>query len=178
MDHQITSRFLAICLLAAATFSAAETNFFPIADGPFKPDWNSLTNHQTPEWFRDAKFGIWAHWGSQCQPEHGDWHARNMYLPGNGVYESHLREYGQPSTNGFNDVVRVWKAEHFDPDKLLKFYQANGAKYFMALAVHCDNFHNWNSKFQITSFMTTKPPTQPRRTQPSTPTWSGEICLN
>ena len=58
------------------------------------------------------------------------------------------REYGHPSTNGFKDVIHVWKAEHFDPDKLLKFYKANGAKYFMALAVHCDNFDNWNSKYQ------------------------------
>jgi alpha-L-fucosidase len=120
----------------------------PIADDPFKPNWNSLTNYQAPEWYRDAKFGIWAHWGPQCQPEHGDWYARGMYEEGSWQYKSHLAEYGHPSTNGFKDVIHVWKAEHFDPDKLLKFYKDNGAKIFMALANHHDNFDNFNSKYQ------------------------------
>ena len=119
-----------------------------IATGPFKPDWNSLTNYQTPDWFRDAKFGIWAHWGAQCEPEHGDWYARKMYMQGDSDYKSHLAEYGHPSTNGFKDVIHEWKAEHFDPNKLLKFYKNNGAKYFMALANHHDNFDNYNSKYQ------------------------------
>jgi alpha-L-fucosidase len=119
-----------------------------IAKGPFKPEWNSLTNYQTPEWFRDAKFGIWAHWGPQCEPEHGDWYARSMYMQGNSDYKSHLAEYGHPSTNGFKDVIHEWKAADFDPGKLLKFYKENGAKYFMALANHHDNFDNFNSKYQ------------------------------
>ena len=130
----------------------AETNSLqlpPIAAGPFKPDWNSLTNYQSaPEWWRDAKFGIWAHWGPQCQPEHGDWYARSMYEEGSADYKSHVAEYGHPSTNGFKDVVHVWKAEHFDPDTLLKFYKENGAKIFMALANHHDNFDNFDSKYQ------------------------------
>ncbi len=136
------------CSLANAP---AQTNLLAlpeIAAGPFKPDWNSLTNYQTPEWFRDAKFGIWAHWGPQCEPEHGDWYARSMYEEGSGDYKSHLAEYGHPSTNGFKDVIHVWKAEHFDPDKLLKFYKDNGAKIFMALANHHDNFDLFDSKYQ------------------------------
>src|SRR5208337_4703234 len=116
--------------------------------GPFKADWNSLTNYSTPDWFRDAKFGIWAHWGPQCQPEHGDWYARSMYIEGSADYKSHLVEYGHPSTNGFKDVIHQWQAANFDPDKLLAFYKANGAKYFMALANHHDNFDNFNSKYQ------------------------------
>jgi alpha-L-fucosidase len=134
--------------LAAASAQTNSLQLPPIADGPFKPEWNSLTNYQTPEWFRDAKFGIWAHWGPQCQPEHGDWYARGMYEEGSADYKSHLVEYGHPSTNGFKDVIHVWKAEHFDPDTLLKFYKQNGAKYFMALANHHDNFDNFNSKYQ------------------------------
>jgi alpha-L-fucosidase len=134
------------------TAALSQTNFLslpPIAAGPFKPEWNSLTNYQSaPEWFRDAKFGIWAHWGPQCQPEHGDWFARGMYEEGSGNYKSHLAEYGHPSTNGFKDVIHVWRAEHFDPDKLLKFYKDNGAKIFMALANHHDNFDNFNSRYQ------------------------------
>jgi alpha-L-fucosidase len=136
------------CSLATALAQTDSLQLPPIASGPFKPDWNSLTNYQTPEWFRDAKFGIWAHWGPQCQPEEGDWYARNMYVQGSRQYKSHLAEYGHPSTNGFKDVIHVWKAEHFDPDKLLKFYKDNGAKYFMALANHHDNFDLWNSKYQ------------------------------
>jgi alpha-L-fucosidase len=143
----LTVSVLAISLAAAA----AQTNSLqlpPIAAGPFQPDWNSLTNYQTPEWYRDAKFGIWAHWGPQCQPEHGDWYARSMYQQGSDDYKSHLQEYGHPSTNGFKDVIHVWKAEHFDPDTLLKFYKDNGAKIFMALANHHDNFDLFNSKYQ------------------------------
>ena len=137
------------CSLAAAAAQTNSLSLPPIAAGPFKADWNSLTNYQSaPEWYRDAKFGIWAHWGPQCEPEHGDWYAREMYMQGSADYKSHLVEYGHPSTNGFKDVIHVWKAEHFDPDTLLKFYKDNGAKIFMALANHHDNFDNFNSKYQ------------------------------
>ncbi|HSH95679.1 MAG TPA: alpha-L-fucosidase, partial [Roseimicrobium sp.] len=117
----------------------------PIAPGPFKPDWESLTHYETPEWFRDAKFGIWAHWGPQCQPEHGDWYARGMYEQGSVHYKTHVAEYGHPSKVGFKDVIHAWKAERFDPDTLVKFYKDNGAKIFMALANHHDNFDLYNS---------------------------------
>jgi alpha-L-fucosidase len=144
--HLVT---LLLCLsLASAAAQTNTLNLPPIATGPFKPDWNSLTNYQCPEWFRDAKFGIWAHWGPQCEPEHGDWYARFMYMQGSRDYKSHLKEYGHPSTNGFKDVIHEWKAENFKPDKLLAFYKKNGARYFMALADHHDNFDNWNSKYQ------------------------------
>ena len=124
------------------------TNAEPIAPGKFEPTWASLKQYQTPEWFRDAKFGIWAHWGPQCQPEDGDWYARDMYLEGNGQYKSHLANYGHPSTNGFKDIIHVWKAENWDPDKLLALYKRAGAQYFFALANHHDNFDNWDSKYQ------------------------------
>jgi len=145
----IVCSFLSIRSWGAPGHTRVTNDFhFQIAQGKFKPDWNSLTNYQTPEWFRDAKFGIWAHWGPQCEPEHGDWYAREMYIQGSPDYVSHLKEYGHPSTNGFKDIIHEWKAEHFDPDKLLAFYKKNGAKYFMALAVHHDNFDLWNSKYQ------------------------------
>jgi alpha-L-fucosidase len=57
-----------------------------MATGPFAPDWDSLTRYQTPDWFRNAKFGLWAHWGPQCEPEFGDWYARNMYREGSDAY--------------------------------------------------------------------------------------------
>ncbi len=147
--------WIALLLVFTSSAAVAQTNppvlanLPPIAVGPFKPTWESLSSqYQTPDWFRDAKFGIWAHWGPQCEPEHGDWYARSMYIQGSSDYKSHLAEYGHPSTNGFKDVIHLWRAANFDPDKLLAFYRANGAKYFMALANHHDNFDNFNSKYQ------------------------------
>jgi alpha-L-fucosidase len=139
-------------LTAAARKANATTE--PIADGPFKPDWASLENYQTPQWFRDAKFGIWAHWGPQCEPEQGDWYARNMYSQYNKKHEPNsdyvfqLAHYGHPTVFGFKDVIPLWKAQNWDPDKLLALYKAAGARYFMALANHHDNFDNWDSKYQ------------------------------
>ena len=119
-----------------------------IADGPFKPEWSSLQNYQVPDWFRDAKFGIWAHWGPQCQPEHGDWYARGMYQEGSSNYKYHVEKYGHPSKFGFKDVINEWKAEEWDPEYLVGLYKNAGTKYFFAMASHHDNFDNFNSKYQ------------------------------
>lgn len=115
----------------------------------FQPTWESLESHyEAPAWFRDAKFGIWAHWGPQCQPEKGDWYAREMYLPGSYPYQDHLARYGHPSQTGFMDVIHQWHAENWNPERLLKLYKAAGAKYFVALANHHDNMDLWDSKYQ------------------------------
>ena len=116
--------------------------------GPFLPTWDSLTGYKTPEWFRDAKFGIWAHWGPQCQPEHGDWYARLMYIEGSDDYKYHVKKYGHPSKFGFKDVINEWKAENWNPEELMSLYKNAGARYFMALANHHDNFDNYNSRYQ------------------------------
>jgi alpha-L-fucosidase len=116
--------------------------------GPFKPNWDSLQNYKVPEWYRDAKFGIWAHWGPQCQPEHGDWYARIMYQEGSDDYKFHVEKYGHPAKFGFKDVINEWKAENWDPDHLVDLYKNAGAKYFFALANHHDNFDTYNSKYQ------------------------------
>jgi alpha-L-fucosidase len=118
-----------------------------MANGPFKPSWESLKQYKVPDWFRDAKFGIWAHWGPQCQPEHGDWYARSMYEEGSDSYRYHIQKYGHPSKFGFKDVINEWKAENWDPDQLLSLYKKAGAQYFVALANHHDNFDNYNSKY-------------------------------
>ena len=120
----------------------------PVAEGQFKPTWESLSQYQCPDWFRDAKFGIWAHWGPQCQPEAGDWYARHMYVEGHGQYKSHVARYGHPSEFGFKDVIHDWKAEKWDPDRLVALYKRVGAKYFFALANHHDNFDLWDSTYQ------------------------------
>ncbi|MFS2028121.1 alpha-L-fucosidase [Massilia sp. CT11-137] len=118
------------------------------APGPFKHDWDSLAAYRTPDWFRNAKFGIWAHWGPQCEPEFGDWYARNMYKEGSDAYRHHLQKYGHPSKFGFKDVIRQWQAAQWDPDALLALYRKAGARYFVALANHHDNFDLYDSRFQ------------------------------
>jgi alpha-L-fucosidase len=114
----------------------------------FEPTWDSLAQFRTPEWFRDAKFGMWAHWGPQCVPEQGDWYARQMYEEGSRDYIAHVARYGHPSRFGFKDVIHEWKAESWRPDELLALYQQTGAQYFMALANHHDNLDLWNSRHQ------------------------------
>ena len=137
----------------------------PIAPGPFQPTWESLSNFQTPDWFRDAKFGIWAHWGPQCQPEQGDWYARKMYIPGDSShdYEYHVKTYGHPSKFGFKDVINTWKAERWDPEHLIGLYKRAGAKYFCALANHHDNLDLWDSKLSAVEFRRGRTEERPRR---------------
>ena len=134
-------------------FHVVDTTREPMQSGRFAPTWESLAQYQVPEWFRDAKFGIWAHWGPQCEPEQGDWYARHMYLDGPPTWGHrvdlfHRQTYGHPSQFGFKDVIHRWKAEHWDPDKLVALYQRAGAQYFFALANHHDNFDLWDSKYQ------------------------------
>jgi alpha-L-fucosidase len=119
-----------------------------IASGPFKPTWESLAqNYRVPEWFRDAKFGIWAHWSAQCVPEQGDWYARRMYQQGDSAYDYHVKTYGHPSKFGFMEMDNLWKADRWEPQKLMALYKRAGAKYFFALANHHDNFDAYESKY-------------------------------
>ena len=144
----ITTRGAAIAWLAVAFTAAvyaADLNL-PIAKGPFQPSAESLKQYQYPDWFRDAKFGIWAHWGPQAVPMDGDWYARGMYEPGNHHYKYHLEHYGHPSEFGYKDIIPLWKAEKWDPDRLMGLYKKAGAKYFVSMGSHHDNFFLWNSK--------------------------------
>ncbi len=140
---------LAVLVVAAAAPAAAATpdGPMPIAVGLFQPNWASLQQYQCPEWFRDAKFGIWAHWSPQCVPEQGDWYARNMYIPGTGQYDFHVRTYGHPSEFGYKDICHLWTAAKWDPDRLIALYKRAGARYFVALANHHCNFDCWDSTY-------------------------------
>jgi alpha-L-fucosidase len=127
--------------------ASAESNLsLPIAQGSFQPTMEALTNYHCPEWFRDAKFGIWAHWGPQAVPMDGDWYARQMYQQGHAQYKDHLEHYGHPSTNGYKDIIPLWTAAQWDPDRLMALYKRAGAKYFVSMGSHHDNFFLWNSK--------------------------------
>lgn len=115
---------------------------------PFTPDAESLVRYKAPDWFRDAKLGMWACWGPEAVPEMGDWYARNMYIQGHPQYEDHLARYGHPSRFGYKDIVPLWKGENWEPDRLMGLYKKAGAKYFCAIAQHHDNFDCWNSRYQ------------------------------
>ena len=120
----------------------------PMMTGKFEPTWESLKNYEVPEWYRNAKFGIWAHWGPQCVEGTGDWMARSLYMEGSNVYKHHVEHYGHPSEVGFKDIIPLFKAEHWNPDSLVAFYKQIGAQYFFALGNHHDNFDLWDSKYQ------------------------------
>ena len=122
----------------------------PIADGHFKPDMDSLKQYQCPDWFRDAKFGIWAHWGPQAVPMDGDWYARGMYEQGGRQYQHHLANYGHPSTNGYKDIIPLWKAEKWDPDRLMSLYQKAGATSSAEV-----NEHSWGSRLPVLAWVLT-----------------------
>ena len=151
-DFRISRRAVVKAALAAALtpsrlVGALAAQDPHIARGPFKATWESLMACTTPEWFRDAKFGIWNHWSAQCVPEQGDWYARRMYMQGEKQYQHHLQTYGHPSKVGWMEMNNLWKAENWKPAELMDLYVAAGAKYFAALANHHDNFDTYNSRF-------------------------------
>jgi alpha-L-fucosidase len=146
---------ITVCILMSHSMMAQEKNLIqvnttkePVAQGKFEPTWQSLHQYKVPDWFRNAKFGIWAHWGPQCQPERGDWYARGMYEEGSDYYKWHVEHYGHPSKMGFKDVIYDWKAQNWDPEKLVNLYKRVGAQYFFAMANHHDNLDMWDSKYQ------------------------------
>jgi alpha-L-fucosidase len=146
---QIISKKIMIITIFAVIISlhlSAQKGKLPIAEGPFKPNDESLTQYQYPEWFRDAKFGIWAHWGPQAVPRQGDWYAKRMYQEKDPAYKYNLEHYGHPSVFGYKDIIPLWKAEKWDPDKLMELYKKAGAKYFVSMGTHHDNFFLWDSK--------------------------------
>jgi len=131
------------------TFPEMKLNI-PIASGPFEPTWESIEKNYPgePAWLREAKFGIWVHFGPQSAGESGDWYARKMYKPGTTAYKNHLKKYGHPSEVGYKEVLRDWNPTKLDPAKLTKIYQDAGARFLMIQGVHHDNYDMWNSRYQ------------------------------
>ena len=122
----------------------------PVAPGPFAPTWESIEKNYPgePAWLREAKFGIWVHFGPQAAGESGDWYARRLYVQGSTANKNHLKKYGHPSEAGYKEVLRDWNPKKLDPAKLTKIYRDAGARYLMIQGVHHDNFDLWNSKYQ------------------------------
>jgi alpha-L-fucosidase len=121
----------------------------PVAPGPYSPDWQAISRLYTvPEWWRDAKFGAWSHWDPQSMPEQGDWYARGMYLPRSAQYKYHVSHFGHPSEYGYKDIAHNWVIDRWNPEALMDLYVAMGARYFMAMGCHHDNFDCYDSTYQ------------------------------
>jgi len=146
-NNRMKTRFaLGMVALAGVCARADERLKLPMAEGPFKATAESLAGYRCPDWFRDAKFGIWAHWGPQAVPMEGDWYARQMYESSSPKSKYHRENYGHPSVFGYKDIIPLWKAEKWDPERLMALYKRAGAKYFVSMGTHHDNFFLWNSK--------------------------------
>lgn len=115
-------------------------------EGPYQATWDSLLQYDCPEWYRDAKFGIWNHWSPQCVPEDGDWYARQMYMEGSAQNKFQNEHYGPPSTFGYKDLCAQWTLLNWEPSELMDLYVQAGAKMFISLANHHDGFDTWASK--------------------------------
>jgi alpha-L-fucosidase len=108
---------------------------------PFQATWSSLAGYRTPEWFRDAKFGIFVHWGVYSVPAFGnEWYPRNMYLKGSPEFEHHRAVYGMQDKFGYKDFIPQFTADHFDADAWASLFQEAGARYVVEVAEHCDGF--------------------------------------
>lgn len=131
------------------TFPEMKLNI-PIAPGPYEPTWESIEKNYPgePEWLREAKFGIWVHFGPQSAGESGDWYARNLYKSGKRAYQNHQKKYGHPSEVGYKEVLKDWNPSKLNPSKLTKIYRDAGARYLMIQGVHHDNYDLWNSQYQ------------------------------
>jgi alpha-L-fucosidase len=145
----VTILFLMILIFTGTSLKAQK----------FTSDIESFKQYKYPEWFRDAKFGIWSHWGPQAVPRQGDWYARKMYESdirdrktnqptgkSSREYLYHVENYGHPSEFGYKNIIPLWKAEKWNPEELMKLYKKVGAKYFVSMATHHDNFFLWDSK--------------------------------
>ncbi len=146
----LCSRLFVIAVLMSIMLSCSDRK----EEGDdYKPDLESLKKHECPEWFRDAKFGIFMHWGVMSVVEgNSGWYGRHMYMQNNYEwgrdYKRHTERYGHPSEFGYKDLIPLWKAENWDPDDLVRFYKQIGAKYIVPVAVHHDNFDLYDSSYQ------------------------------
>lgn len=126
--------------------------------GPKKPeltesetylaDWESLSRHQaSPEWFQNAKLGIYFHWGVYSVPAYGsEWYPRWMHFENNDIYKHHVETYGHPSEFGYHDFIPMFKAEHFDAEEWADLFQKAGARFAGPVAEHHDGFSMWDSE--------------------------------
>ncbi len=118
------------------------------AQGPFKPDWASLEKQRVAEWYLDAKFGIFIHWGVYSVPAFGsEWYPRLMYMKNSKEYNHHIEKYGPQSKFGYKDFIPLFKAEKFDARKWADLFKRAGARYVVPVAEHHDGFPMYDCSF-------------------------------
>lgn len=131
---------------ASAAYDATRASILRHVDevntkGAFRPDWESLQHYEVPEWYKDAKFGIFIHWGVYSVPAFGsEWYPRQMYVEGSPEYKHHLATYGPQDKFGYKDFIPRFKAEHFDPAAWARLFKEAGAKYVVPVFEHHDGF--------------------------------------
>jgi alpha-L-fucosidase len=114
--------------------------------GPYRPDWESLRTYEPPEWYKDAKFGIFIHWGVYSVPAFGsEWYPRMMYVGGSSEYRHHIETYGTQDKVGYKEFIPMFKADHFDPAAWADLFKKAGAKYVVPVAEHHDGFAMYDS---------------------------------
>ena len=116
-------------------------------DGPYRADWASLEKYQQPQWYKDAKFGIFIHWGVYSVPAaENECYPRNMYHPGDGAYKDFQARYGHGDpAKGYKDLIPLFRAEHFDPAAWAALFKDSGAQYVVPVAEHHDGFSMYAS---------------------------------
>ncbi len=116
-------------------------------DGPYRPDWATLTKYQQPQWYKDAKFGIFIHWGVYSVPgAENEWYPRNMYRPSEGAYKNFREHFAKgDESKGYKDLIPLFKAEHFDAAEWAKVFKESGAQYVVPVAEHHDGFSMYDS---------------------------------
>lgn len=118
-----------------------------IREGKFDDTWESLSQYEVPKWYRDAKFGIFIHWGLFSVPAfRNEWYPRNMYIKGSPEYEHHIKTYGPHKEFGYKDFIDMFKAEKFNPEEWAELFKNAGAKYVIPVAEHHDGFQMYKSE--------------------------------
>jgi alpha-L-fucosidase len=116
----------------------------------YEPTWNSLLQHRTPQWFQEAKFGIYTHWGVYAVPACGPnatWYPYNMYREGTPQYEYHVKTYGGPEKFGYKDFIPMLTGEKFDPDEWAELFKKAGAQFAGPVGEHHDGFCMWDTQY-------------------------------
>lgn len=148
MHHRL-ARLILLAVLAASCVAPGAAR----AEDAYQPNWTSLRTHTpAPEWFRDAKYGIYFHWGVYSVPAYGnEWYPRFMHAKKEGLrnhhyYKHHTATYGDPAQYGYDRFVEGFTAEKFDADDWADLFAKSGAKFAGPVAEHHDGFAMWDSE--------------------------------
>ena len=142
-----SKNFVILALTGFFILFASNDLFSQYKTKAYQPRWESLIQHPTPDWFRDAKFGIYFHWGVYSVPAYGnEWYPRNMYREETDIYKHHRETYGPQDKFGYKDFIPMFTAEHFNAEEWVKLFKKAGAKYIGPVAEHHDGFAMWDSK--------------------------------